>query len=35
MLRFVETKVVKENFYNKKKSVNHWDTNIDNIVFSK
>ena len=36
ILRFGETKVVKEKFYAaKKKTINIWDVNIDDIVVSK
>ena len=35
MLRFGETKIVKENFFAGKKLINIWDVNVDNIVISK
>ena len=35
MLRFGETKIVKEKFYAAKKPINIWDVNVDNIVISK
>ena len=35
MLRFGETKIVKENFFAGKKLINICDINVDNIVISK
>ena len=35
ILRFGETKVVKEKFYDAKKPINIWDVNVDNTVISK
>ena len=35
MLRFGETKIVKESFFAGKKLINIWDVNVDNIVISK
>ena len=35
MLRFGETKVIKENFYAAKKPIKIWDVDVENIVISK
>ena len=35
MLRFGETKVIKETFYATKEPLEIWDVNVDNIVISK
>ena len=35
MLRFGETKIVKDKFYAAKKPINTWDVNVDNKVISK
>ena len=35
MLRFGETKVIKEKFYAPQKTIKRWDVNVANIVISK
>ena len=35
MLRFGETKAIKQKFYAAKKLIKIWDVNVDNIVISK